>query len=614
MVALIPREVLFGNPARTAPALSADGAHLAWIAPSEGVLNIWAAPVTAAGIDWSAAGPVTDDSGAGIRDFTWTRLPGRLLYLQDENGDENWRLHDVDVRTRARRDLTPFPGVQARIEAVRRNLPDDVLIGLNRDNPELHDLYRLTLSTGELVRVAENPGYAEWVVDEDMVPRGAWGPTREGGFVLLVRDDLQSDWRRLLTVGPQDAAFIDALSFSGDGKSVFVIDATGADTARLVKVDVATGETDVVFEDGEVDVSGALLHPVTREPQVVTVVRDRTEHHVVDPALQDDFTALRALHPGIAKVVGRAEDDRVWLVEFSSDTRPVEYFTYDRDSRTGASLFQTRPWLADYELAPMEPFSYTARDGLTIHGYLTFPPGVDRSGLPVVLNVHGGPQLRDSWHFHPGAQWLANRGYLCVQVNYRGSIGYGKRFVAAGDREWGGKMQDDLLDVVDHVITNGWADPRRIAIYGGSYGGYAALVGAAFTPDVFRCAVDFVGPANLKTFVESLPPYWATMAEQLYRQVGHPQEDEEFLWSRSPLSRVRDIRIPVLVAHGGNDPRVKQSESEQIVDALARAGIEHEYLLFPDEGHGFARPENRLRFYAATERFLARHLQGRFEE
>jgi dipeptidyl aminopeptidase/acylaminoacyl peptidase len=245
---------------------------------------------------------------------------------------------------------------------------------------------------------------------------------------------------------------------------------------------------------------------------------------------------------------------------------------------------------------------------------VTFPPGLGRTGLPAVVDVHGGPQVRDTWGYNPEAQWLANRGYLCIQVNYRGSTGYGKAFVAAGDREWGGKMHDDLVDAVEYAVSQGWADRSKVAIYGGSYGGYAALVGAAFTPDVFCCAVDVVGPSNLKTLLETVPPYWAPMIAQLYRRVGNPETDAEFLWSRSPLSRARDIRIPLLIAQGANDPRVKQAESEQIVAALTEAGIDHEYMLFPDEGHGFAKPENRIRFYTAAERFLAKYLGGRYED
>ena len=323
---------------------------------------------------------------------------------------------------------------------------------------------------------------------------------------------------------------------------------------------------------------------------------------------------MRALHAGDPSFSGRNEADTTWLIAFNVDAGSVTYFMYDRPTKTGRLLFSARPALDGYELAAMEPFSFPARDGLVIHGYLTFPPGLGRTGLPAVVDVHGGPQVRDTWGYNPEAQWLANRGYLCIQVNYRGSTGYGKAFVAAGDREWGGKMHDDLVDAVDYAVSQGWADRSKVAIYGGSYGGYAALVGAAFTPDVFCCAVDIVGPSNLKTLLETIPPYWAPMIAQLYRRVGNPETDAEFLWSRSPLSRARDIRIPLLIAQGANDPRVKQAESEQIVAALTEAGIDHEYMLFPDEGHGFAKPENRIKFYTTAERFLAKYLGGRYED
>jgi len=259
----------------------------------------------------------------------------------------------------------------------------------------------------------------------------------------------------------------------------------------------------------------------------------------------------------------------------------------------------------------MEPFSFIARDGLTIHGYLSFPPGEDRFDLPTVLLVHGGPWARDAWGYDPQAQWLANRGYLCIQVNFRGSAGYGKAFLNAGDREWGRKMQDDLSDAVAHAISQGWSVPARVAIMGGSYGGYATLAGAAFTPDLYCCGVDIVGPSNLITLIETIPPYWAPMIAQFHNRVGDPAKDRDFLWSRSPLSAVEQIRIPLLIAQGANDPRVKQAESEQIVAAMQKAGIDHDYMLFPDEGHGFAKPENRLKFFAAADKFLSRYLGGR---
>jgi dipeptidyl aminopeptidase/acylaminoacyl peptidase len=615
MVDLIPRSVLFGNPERTSPQISPDGNSLAWIAPRDGVLNLWIAPIGGeSGVDWAAARPLTEDADRGIRMFAWAHDGRHLLYVQDVGGDENWRLYDVDPESGARRDLTPFEGIHATIIGTSKRRPDEVLVGINADNPQLHDVYRLHLGSGELVKEIENPGYAGWLADEDLVVRCAIAPLPDGSFDVLVRDSGEGEFRHLLSVPAEDATSTDVVSFSGDGRSVLMISAAGSDTGRLTRVDLATGESTVLAEDPEADVSGVLLHPDTRDPLIVMVLKDRMTYTVLDPSVADDLKAVRALHPGDPTFSDRDEADTTWLIAFTVDAGSVTYFMYDRATKTGRLLFSARPALDGYELAPMEPFSFTARDGLLIHGYVTFPPGRGRTGLPAVVDVHGGPQVRDTWGYNPEAQWFANRGYLCIQVNYRGSTGYGKAFVAAGDREWGGKMHDDLIDAVGYAVNQGWADKSKVAIYGGSYGGYAALVGAAFTPDVFCCAVDIVGPSNLKTLLETIPPYWAPMIAQLYRRVGNPETDADFLWSRSPLSRAHDIRIPLLIAQGANDPRVKQAESEQIVAALTEAGIDHEYMLFPDEGHGFAKPENRIKFYTAAERFLAKYLGGRYED
>ena len=455
--------------------------------------------------------------------FAWAKDGRHLLYLQDTGGDENWRLYDVDLETMAKRDLTPYEGIQARVIATRKSHRDEVLVGMNRDNPQLHDVYRLDLKTGELAKLIENPGYAGWLADEDMVVRGALAPLPDGGFDLLVRDDAEGDWRTLLTIPADDAPASDALAFSGDGKSLLAISSVGVNTGRLVRIDLASGEDRVLLEDPDADVAGAMLHPDTREPQIALVLKDRAEYHVLDPAVQPDYEAIRALHTGDPSLIGRDEADTTWLVAFTDDAGPVRYYGYDRATGTGSFLFDSRPELSRYELAHMEPFSFTTRDGLTVHGYVTFPPGGGRSGLPAVLDVHGGPQVRDVWGWNPEAQWFANRGYLCIQVNYRGSTGYGKAFVNAGDREWGAKMHDDLIDAVGYVVEQGWADRDRIAIYGGSYGGYAALVGAAFTPYVFRCAVDIVGPSNLQTLMETIPPYWAPVKAQFHKRVGNPE-------------------------------------------------------------------------------------------
>jgi dipeptidyl aminopeptidase/acylaminoacyl peptidase len=619
MTDLIPRTVLFGNPERTSPRLSPDGTRLAWIAPRDGVLNVWVAPLRAEPgdddtVDWSSAQVVTDDRDRGIRFFSWAHDARHLLYIQDTGGDENWRVHDVNLETGQRRDLTPFAGVAAQIVATSKRLPTEILIGLNRDNPQLHDVYRLDLLTGELALVEKNPGFAGYEADEDLVIRAAYAPLPDGSMNLMVRDRAEAEWRPLMSFPADDVTSSNVVSFSEDGQSLLVVTPVDANTARLIRVDVTTGAIEVLAEDPEADVGGVVLHPDTLEPQIVLVEKDREEFIVLDPAIEEDLKAVRALHPGDPSISGREHANSPWLATFTNDAGPVAYYVYDPVAHAGRFLFDSRPELNRYQLAAMEPFSFTSRDGLTIHAYATFPPGADRANLPAVIDVHGGPQVRDGWGWNPEAQWLANRGYLCVQVNYRGSTGYGKDFVNAGDREWGAKMHDDLIDAVDHIVGQGWADRSKVAIYGGSYGGYAALVGAAFTPDVFCCAVDIVGPSNLKTLLETIPPYWAPMIAQLYKRVGNPETDAEFLWSRSPLSRAGDIRIPLLIAQGANDPRVKQAESEQIVAALQDAGIDYEYMLFPDEGHGFAKPENRLKFYAAAERFLARYLGGRFEE
>jgi dipeptidyl aminopeptidase/acylaminoacyl peptidase len=614
MAVLIPRRVLFGNPERVSPRISPDGASLAWIAPHEGVLNVWIAQLGADGVDWDSAQVVTEDTERGIRVFEWAHDGRHLLYLQDTGGDENWRLYDVDLITMQRRDLTPFEGVQAQILATDKKHPSEVLVGLNRDNPALHDVYRLNLVTGDLVKEVENPGFARWVADTELAIRGGVVLEPDGSLVIKIRDGAGGDWRQLLSLPAEDALTSGPIAISADGASMLARSSADADTGALVRLDLASGAADVLAADPEADVAGVRLHPDTREPQIVAWIKERMEYRVLDPSVAADVAAVRALHPGDPNIVAHDQSDVLWLVAFTNDAGPVPFFLYDRQRREGRFLFDHQPELARYELAPMEPFSYTARDGLTIHGYATFPPGAGRAGLPMVLNVHGGPWGRDTWGLDPEAQWLANRGYLCLQVNFRGSTGYGKAFVNAGDREWGGAMQNDLTDAVAFAVAQGWADPARVAIYGGSYGGYAALAGAAFTPDLYRCAVDIVGPSNLKTLIETIPPYWQPQVALFHQRVGNPETDAEFLWSRSPLSRASSIRTPLLIAQGANDPRVKQAESEQIVAALRAAGIDYEYLLFPDEGHGFAKPSNRLRFYAAAERFLARHLGGRAGE
>ncbi len=604
-VKLIPLEVLLGNPERVGAQISPDGKRLSYLAPLDGVMNVI---VGEAGLGNER--PVTHDTGRGIQSYLWAHDDRHLMYVRDKDGSEDFRLYDVDLETGVERDLTPLDGVQCRVIAHCKEFPNDVLIAMNKDNPELHDVYQLDLTTGALEKIVDNPGFLDWVIDTDLKVRGAVTPLPDGGAVIMVRDDEDSDWRPLLEVPPEDAELTAPLGFTRDGKAMYLRMSVDANTGRLVKMDIATGTVEVIAEDPSYDIAGAMMNPDTRAIEAVTLYRDRLEYQIFDDAVRGDIDALQRLDTSDLAIIGRDHDDSTWLVAFESDSGPVKFYTWDRASKTATFLFDHQPQLNNYPLVPMEPFAFTSRDGLAIHGYLTFPSQVVRTDLPAVLLVHGGPWARDLRRLDGRAQWLANRGYLCVQVNFRGSSGYGKDFLNAGDREWGGKMHDDLLDAIDHLVAQGIVDRERIAIYGTSYGGYAALVGATFTPNVFKCAISMVGPSDLNTLIESFPEYWKPMIAMWHKRVG---EDKEFLWLRSPLSKVGDIRIPILIAQGENDPRVKRAESEQIVEAMKERGIAHEYVMYENEGHGLAKPENRLDFYHRADRFLAKHLGGRAE-
>jgi dipeptidyl aminopeptidase/acylaminoacyl peptidase len=601
--------VLFGNPEKTSPQISPDGTHMAYLAPVNDVLNVWVGTIGSDDYE-----PVTRDEERGVRFYFWAQDNTHILYIQDIGGNENWRLYATNLQTRETRDLTPYENVQVQIIDRDKHFPNELLIGLNKDNPRVHDVYHLDLTTGDLTLIAKNPGnIMNWVTDAQFMVRAALTALPDGGTELLVRDDEHSDWRKLLTWDADDSLTSGPVGFTLDGQSIYLQDSRDANAGRLVRLDIATGNTTVIAEDQRYDVGNVMIHPDTREIQAVAFNRDRNEWLVLDETIRVDFETINGIHRGDFFITSRDNDDTTWVVAFTVDNGPVPFYAYERKSRRATLLFDNQPELNKYTLATIEPISFTSRDGLTVHGYLTLPPDTQKSGLPMVLNVHGGPWGRDAWGYRPDAQWFANRGYACLQVNFRGSTGFGKDFVNAGDREWGRKMHHDLVDAVEWATENGIADPNKVAIFGGSYGGYAALVGATFTPDLFCCAVDIVGPSNLNTLIRTIPPYWSTFLATFHKRVGNPDTEEAFLNSRSPLFKVDQIKIPILIGQGANDPRVKQAESEQIVEAMKSKGIEYEYMLFPDEGHGFAKPENRLKFFAAAEKFLAKHLGGRYE-
>jgi dipeptidyl aminopeptidase/acylaminoacyl peptidase len=603
---LIPRKVLFGNPVKASPQLSPDGRQLAYIAPDDrDVLQVW---VQTVGKD--DARKVTADKKRGIRTYTWTYAPDTLLYEQDNDGDENFHIYAVNLKNDSVRDLTPFAGVRASPVKVDRHFPDELLATINKTNPRLFDVYRITLSSGNLVLDTKNPGdVLGWFADSKMRVRAAQALTPDGGSEIRYRSDVQDPWKTVIKWGPED---VDSgvIGFTADGKSLWLESSEGRDTLSLVKRDMETGKEEVVASDPGSDLSEVLMNPVTHEVEAVAFDRERIHWKPLNPTIAEDLRVLEAGAPGEPSVVGSDRDWQHWVVAYSSDIKPADYYLYDRAAKKLTHLFTARPELSKYQLAPMKPVTIAARDGLELVSYLTLPVGVEGKNLPMVLLVHGGPWARDNWGYDAQAQWLANRGYAVLEVNYRGSTGFGKKFLHAGDKEWAAKMHDDLIDAVQWAVKQGIADPKRIAIFGGSYGGYAALVGATFTPDVFACAVDIVGPSNLITLLHSIPPYWAPMKRMMAMRVGDPDKEQDFLKSRSPLFKADRIRIPMLIAQGANDPRVKQAEAEQIVAAIRKAGKPVEYMLFKDEGHGFARPENRLKFFAAAEAFLAKHLGG----
>ena len=605
---LIPRETLFGNPERTRPQLSPDGKYLAYIAPDEkNVLQVWLRTV-----GQEDDRKLTDDQKRGIRMYFWTYNADQLIYLQDSDGDENFHLYLVNIQSNIVRDLTPFQGVKAQVVEIDPELPDKVLVGLNLNNQQKFDVYRIDLNNGAVEFDSDNPGnIISWTADAKFQIRAATAATPDGGYELLFRETLDAPWETLRHWGPDEQG--GAVGFSADNQTLYVIGSHDANAQRLLAFDLATREETVMAEDEQYDVGGILTHPTTRVIQAVSFDKDKVEWQIVDESIAADFEAIAQVRDGEFGVTSRDLADKNWLVAYTTDDGPVYYYAYNRESKSSTLLFSNQPKLEELSLASMEPVAYEARDGLTIHGYLTIPVGLEPKNLPTVLLVHGGPWARDTWGYSPIVQWLANRGYAVLQVNFRGSTGYGKAFLNAGNRQWAATMHDDLIDGVNWLVKQGIADPEKIAIMGGSYGGYATLVGLTYTPDVFAAGVDIVGPSNLVTLMKSIPPYWAPLLANMYHRVGNLETEEEFLKSRSPLFFVDKIQKPLLIGQGANDPRVKQAESEQIVEAMKQAGKPVEYALYTDEGHGFARPENRLHFFAIAEEFLAKYLGGRFE-
>ncbi len=606
---LIPREVLFGNPVKANAQISPNGKMLTYLAPDDkGVMNVW---VRTLGQEDDKV--VTADKKRGIRNYEWQQDGEHILYIQDRDGDEDWHVYQTNLKTKNTRDLTPFQGVRAQGFITDPNFPDEMLVQLNIRDRRLHDMYRINLKNGAVEMDTENPGDVfRFVVDNRFQVRAAQVTLPDGGTEIRVRDDAKSPWRSFQKWGPEET-FGGIWGFTPDNTGVYLASSVDANAARLLEVDVATGKSNAIAEDKEYDAAWVLTHPKTHQLEAVMFIRQRTEWRVIDKSLQVDFDALRKVHDGDFYIDSRDLADNTWIVSYAVDNAPAPTYAYDRASKKATFLFSDRPALEKFKLAKMQPISFQARDGMTIYGYLTLPVGLEPRNLPMVLSVHGGPWGRDMWGLENEVQWLANRGYAVLQINFRGSWGYGKAYLNAGNREWAGKMHDDLIDGKNWAVNQGYADPKQVCIMGWSFGGYATLVGLTFTPDEFVCGVDAVGISNIVTWLSTIPPYWEPVKSMLKKRVGDVETEQEFLKSRSPLFKADQIKAPLLIGQGANDPRVKQAESDQIVEAMRKNKKPVEYIVFPDEGHGFARPENRLKFYAAAEAFLAKYLGGRAE-
>lgn len=615
---VIPRQVLFGNPTRAQGRISPDGQWLSWTAPHNGVMNIHIAPVS----DPANARVLTNSADRPIPEYFWAPDGRSILYVQDKGGDENYLLYRVDIASGAETTLTPFENTRVEIIGTSKSIKDKMLIGLNNRDPRFHDVHMLDLATGALSLVLENTGYGSFMADDTLTVRMALAYNKTGGadyfrVVNNIVETLPFESKDL-----EDAETTMPAGYTTDGAILYWLDSRGRNTAALFAQDTKTGAKTLIAEDARADLGDTLRNPLTGVVEAYSV-NYLTEKWVgLDPAVKASLDWLDSKLEGDFGVNSRSDDDTKWIVFNDPVTAPTAVYIYDRTASTLTSFYVSRPELVGAPLQAMHPVEITTRDGLTMPSYLTLPVGSDAQGtgvpekpVPLVLLVHGGPNARDVHGSDRAHQLLANRGYAVLAVNYRGSTGFGKDFVNAGNLQLGLAMHDDLIDAVNWAIERGITSPDKVAIMGASYGGYATLAGLAFTPDVFACGVDVVGPSNWETVTAAIPPYWEPYRDLMYKRWGDPNTEEgrALLIAASPLYKADQITKPLLIAQGANDPRVKQEESDQIVAAMKAANIPVTYVLYPDEGHGFAKPENNIAFFAIAENFLATCLGGRAE-
>ena len=599
---LIPMEDFFRNPDKSSFQISPDGQHIAYMKPWKTRMN-----VHVINVETTDETRLTSSEDRGIYGYGWLGN-NRIGYVKDDGGDENIHFFAVNIDGTNEIDLTPFKNVQTRIIDDLEDDPDHIILGLNKRDPRIHDAFRVNVTDGTMKLIAENPGnISGWMTDHDGNLRVAI--TSDGvNTSLLYRDSESESFKTILTTNFK--VRVDPLFFTFDNKNLYVASNRNRDKSAIYTFDITeTQEKELIFENDQVDVSGLMYSKKRKVLTGVSYTVAKREIFFFDDWRKDIQNKLERKFPGYeVGITSFSKDEKNAVVVTYSDKSRGTYYSYDVEKNEINELAKISPWLNEDHMAEMKPITYTSRDGLTIPGYLTLPVGSGGKNLPFVVHPHGGPWARDSWGYNSEVQFLANRGYAIFQMNFRGSTGYGRKFWESSFKQWGKTMQDDITDGVNWLIDQGIADPDRIAIYGASYGGYATLAGLAFTPDLYTCGVDYVGVSSLFTFMESMPPYWELYRSMMYEMVGHPENDKEMLTSASPLLHVENIKVPLFIAQGANDPRVKKTESDQIVEALKARGIEVPYMVKDNEGHGFYNEENQFDFYREMEKFLEKYL------
>lgn len=601
---LIPRSALFSNPDYKNPKISPDGQYFAYLAPnSNQVLNIWVQELGS-----KEAIQVTDDNLQGIKDFKWQKDSRHILYIQDVNGNHNNHIYQANLFTRRSRDLTPFEGVQATILSLSSAQPNKALVSINKRDKRCYDAYLLDLEEGTLSLAYENTGdITDYVADDKLRIKAVMALTDSGHSIVRVKKE--EKWEDFLTFPPEDYG-TSILGLKKDEPVIYLRSYVGNNTLRLFEYNIDTKESKILYEHPKYDMQGILCHPKSKAIQAVNFYGDRFDWGFIDANIKEHFQILKQL-PGDIYVISRDDVDKHWIIAYENDDRPKEYYLYQTNSKKLVRLFSEKESLLEYSFVKVKPIHFQARDGMTIQGYFAKP---EKKGKhPLVIYVHGGAWSRDRWGFSPVIQWLANRGYAVLQVNYRGSCGFGKEYTLAGKRQLGKKRHTDLLDGKNWLVNQGLVDSEKVAIAGSSLGGYAALVGMTFTPDEFCCGISHVGPTNLVSFLKTLPPSFHAMKSIIRFFIGDPEREASLLKEQSPLFKVNRIKKPLLIAQGAWDPIVPKKESDQLVEAMREQNLPVQYLLFPNEGHSINNTSNRLKYFAAFESFLSEHLGGKLQ-